>query len=427
MHNASLITIILFVISGLVCLNALSYYSERLMLFPSVIWVLCLGMLYGAMTHFGVLDLPALSLDPNMILFVLVPVLIFASAKKMCLHLFRRVLWESSILATVGILISMTFVAAVLHWVFAVPFIASLLFGVIVSATDPVAVSAILHEAEDISAVKRMLIEGESILNDGFVVALFATLSVMIFSTEEISLALSGGKLVANIFAALLIGVVLGRAARWLLRAWQNKAPALTVNITIALAFASFLLAETYHLPGVLAVFGGALAFGYRPDIPNASVHEAQEKVWDYLEYIVNSILFFLLGASFFSQASLEIITISFVGFGMVMLFLSRFLAIGLLRPILRIEKAKITKQDFWLLNFSGSRGAISIALMLLLPNNFDYKPLFLTMTFVMVITSLVVYPLFLKKYCMHSPKPTVTEMKVLMRAAKRFFQTGIL
>ena len=72
MHDSSLITLIIFVISGLVVLNALSYYSERLMLFPNVIWVLCLGMIYGVLNHFKLLNLPELYLDPNIILFVLV-------------------------------------------------------------------------------------------------------------------------------------------------------------------------------------------------------------------------------------------------------------------------------------------------------------------------------------------------------------------
>jgi len=405
MHDSSLITLIIFVISGLVALNALSYYSERLMLFPTVIWVLCLGMIYGALNHFELLHLPELYLDPNIILFVLVPVLIFAATKKMRLHHFRKVLKESSILATLGIVISMVGVALVLYWVFHVPFLESLLFGVIVSATDPIAVSAILHEAKHLSPERKMLIEGESILNDGFVVAVFATLSVMIFGTGEVSLALSGGKLVVNILGALALGIVLGRLARFLLRVWKNKAPSLTVNITLALAFASFLLAETFHLPGVLAVFAGALAFGYRPDENNDKVQGAQEQVWDYLEYIVNSILFFLLGASFFSQASLKIITITVVVIGVIMLFMSRFIALGVLSPLLRIEEENIAHEDFWLLNFSGSRGAISIALILLLPNDFRYKPLFLAIAFVMVIVSLVAYPIFLRKVLGDQPK----------------------
>ncbi len=136
MHDTSLITLIIFVISGLVALNALSYYSERLMLLPNVIWVLCLGMIYGALNHFELFHLPELYLDPNLILFVLVPVLIFAAAKKMCLHHFRKVLKESSILATLGIIISMVGVALVLYWVFHVPFLESLLFRVSVTCIN---------------------------------------------------------------------------------------------------------------------------------------------------------------------------------------------------------------------------------------------------------------------------------------------------
>ncbi len=398
MHNTSLISSIIFVISGLVALNALSYYSKRFMLFPSVIWILCLGIIYGALSHFELFQLPEIYLDPNIILFILVPILIFAATKKMCLYHFRKVLKESVILATLGIIISTVVVAIVMHWVFNLPLLVSLLLGVIVSATDPIAVSAILHEAKDLSTERKMLIEGESILNDGFVVAVFATLFVMIFEAGQVNLALSGGKLVVNILGALVLGVVLGRLARFLLRVWENQAPSLTVNITLALAFTSFLLAETFHFPGILAVFAGAIAFGYRPAENNDKVQIAQEQIWDYLEYIVNSILFFLLGASFFSHASLETITISFVGIGVVVLFMSRFIALGILSPFLRIEGQKATLNDFWLLNFSGSRGAISIALILLLPNDFSHKPLFLTMAFVMVLVSLLVYPILLKK-----------------------------
>ena len=101
----------------------------------------------------------------------------------------------------------------------------------------------------------------------------------------------------------------------------------------------------------------------------------------------------------------MEIITITFVVIGVIMLFMSRFIALGVLSPLLRIEEEKITRRDFWLLNFSGSRGAISIALILLLPDDFNYKPLFLTIAFVMVIVSLVVYPVFLKKVLDDQPK----------------------
>ncbi len=86
--------------------------------------------------------------------------------------------------------------------------------------------------------------------------------------------------MIVKILGALLLGLVLGRLARFLLRVWKNEASSLTVNITLALAFASFLLAETFHFPGILAVFAGALSFGYRPDESNDKVESALNHVW---------------------------------------------------------------------------------------------------------------------------------------------------
>lgn len=396
--NPSLITLVVYFTVGLIILNILSYYSRRTNLLPHVIWTLGIGMLYGALSHFSALNIVMFTIDPHVIFFTLIPILIFASSKNMCLHHFRKVLRESTILATLGIIISALIVALILFYLLDVPFLTSLLFGVIISATDPIAVGAILHESKNISAEKKMLIEGESILNDGFVVAIFATLSLLVLESKEINLYLSGWSLVLNIFLALGLGALLGRIARAILRIWRNESPELTMNITIALAFSSFILAEFFHIPGILAIFAAALAFGYKPDESLEKTQVTQRNIWEYLEYLANQILFFFLGASFFAQTSLELITLSTIVISVLILFFSRFLAIFILKPLLRIEGNKVNTKDFWLLNLSGSRGAVSIALILLLPDDFTYKPLFLTLAFLIVIVSLVFYPIILKR-----------------------------
>lgn len=396
--NPSLITLVVYFTVGLIILNILSYYSRRTNLLPHVIWTLGIGMLYGALSHFSALNIVMFTIDPHVIFFTLIPILIFASSKNMCLHHFRKVLRESTILATLGIIISALIVALILFYLLDVPFLTSLLFGVIISATNPIAVGAILHESKNISAEKKMLIEGESILNDGFVVAIFATLSLLVLESKEINLYLSGWSLVLNIFLALGLGALLGRIARAILRIWRNESPELTMNITIALAFSSFILAEFFHIPGILAIFAAALAFGYKPDESLEKTQVTQRNIWEYLEYLANQILFFFLGASFFAQTSLELITLSTIVISVLILFFSRFLAIFILKPLLRIEGNKVNTKDFWLLNLSGSRGAVSIALILLLPDDFTYKPLFLTLAFLIVIVSLVFYPIILKR-----------------------------
>lgn len=293
--NPSLITLVVYFTVGLIILNILSYYSRRTNLLPHVIWTLGIGMLYGALSHFSALNIVMFTIDPHVIFFTLIPILIFASSKNMCLHHFRKVLRESTILATLGIIISALIVALILFYLLDVPFLTSLLFGVIISATDPIAVGAILHESKNISAEKKMLIEGESILNDGFVVAIFATLSLLVLESKEINLYLSGWSLVLNIFLALGLGALLGRIARAILRIWRNESPELTMNITIALAFSSFILAEFFHIPGILAIFAAALAFGYKPDESLEKTQVTQRNIWEYLEYLANQILFFFL------------------------------------------------------------------------------------------------------------------------------------
>lgn len=155
--NPSLITLVVYFTVGLIILNILSYYSRRTNLLPHVIWTLGIGMLYGALSHFSALNIVMFTIDPHVIFFTLIPILIFASSKNMCLHHFRKVLRESTILATLGIIISALIVALILFYLLDVPFLTSLLFGVIISATDPIAVGAILHESKNISAEKRCL------------------------------------------------------------------------------------------------------------------------------------------------------------------------------------------------------------------------------------------------------------------------------
>ncbi|MCG7639678.1 MULTISPECIES: cation:proton antiporter domain-containing protein [Alteromonas] len=127
----------------------------------------------------------------------------------------------------------------------------------------------------------------------------------------------------------------------------------------------------------------------------NKDIHD---HLWEYFEYIANAILFFLLGASlfvYFSWAQIGVVMLCVI---LLSLLLSRLLALTLLYPILRLEARPLSSDAFWLLNFSGARGAVSIALILLLPDDFMLKPAFLSMAFIMIFTSLIVYPLVIKR-----------------------------
>ena len=151
--------------------------------------------------------MPGLELKPEIVLFLFVPLLIFASTHTMCLYHFRRILGASTILATAGILISMFIGGTIFKVVTGAGWAVSMLFGAIISATDPLAISAVLKGNTSIDEHRKLLIEGESILNDGFVVAMFGIFSVLASRWEAISLLISWAHLPLVLFSdAGLVG-----------------------------------------------------------------------------------------------------------------------------------------------------------------------------------------------------------------------------
>lgn len=388
---------IAFLVTALVGLNALTYYSSRVVIFPDIVWVLLLGVGYGLLSRYSALGLPEIVLSSQLVLYVFVPLLIFASTQKICLHHIRKVLVPASLVGSVGILISMLVIGAALHFIFAMPWLSSLLFGVIISATDPLAIGALLHGNKKLPESRKLLIEGESILNDGFVVTVFGVFVLIMFEGEAFSLVSSGASLLSHVAGALIVGVLAGRGARLLLDYWHGDHFSLKTNMTLALAFGSLLLAEGLHFSGILAVFAAALAYGYKRPEPDHNAH-IQRHLWDYFEYIANACLFFLLGASFAGLASFEQLPVSLVIASVVLLFVARLAAILILSPAIKIEGEHLTHQEFWLLNFAGARGAVSIALILLLPDSFELKEAFLSIAFVMILFSLVLYPLVVRQ-----------------------------
>ncbi|WP_028022369.1 cation:proton antiporter [Enterovibrio calviensis] len=386
-------TLVTYAVLGWMALNVIFYISEKWMVFSDIIWILLAGIAYGWVSTNPESGLPELVMNPDVVLYVFVPLLIFASTKKMCLFHFRPIIVPAVIAGTLGIVVSMLTIGLAIHWLLGVTLLPALLFGVIISATDPLAVSALFKGNENITENQKLLIEGESILNDGFVVTVAGILALLIFSMTSFSVVDTGVSFVTHIAGALISGAVLGRLARSILRLMDTSHYILTTNITLALAYGSFVLAETLHFSGILAVFAAALAYGYKPDKDRTN-RLAEERVWEYLDYAANALLFFLLGTSFFALTADMDLPISYSLLAIGLLFAGRFVALSVLKPVMRIEGMRLSMNEFWLLNFSGARGAVSVALILLLPADFQYQSLFLSLAFVMILFSLLVYPL---------------------------------
>ncbi len=145
-------------------------------------------------------------------------------------------------------------------------------------------------------------------------------------------------------------------------------------------------------MSGVLAVFAAALSFGYKPENLSKEFH-LQAYVWQYGQYIANTVLFFLLGASVISQGSLGEIGFAQALVVVLTLLGSRILALAVIKPLIKVDGAVISWLKLLVFNFAGARGAVSIALIMLLPDSFALKEEFLAMTFLLVLGSLLLFP----------------------------------
>ena len=152
MHE-SLSHIAIYLSLGLVTLAGVNHYSQKLPI-PSVLIMLLLGVGYGFLGESD-LALPMVEFTPDIVFFGFVPLLIFATSRPLCLHALRKVLFPASLLATLGVVISAIIIGLPTAWMLDINPWYGLLFGLIVSATDPLAVGAILHHAAGLSDEKK--------------------------------------------------------------------------------------------------------------------------------------------------------------------------------------------------------------------------------------------------------------------------------
>ena len=248
------------------------------------------------------------SLDPHLIFFLFLPVLLFESAFKVNFHVFKRTVGQALVLASLGVLVSTILSALMVRYVMDYDFSWSvaLTFGAIISATDPVAVVALLSE---LGASKRLstIIESESLLNDGSAMVLFT-----IFLEFATGGSPSAGDIVGTFFRLSVGGPALGvvfaiGAAEWLSIVYNEKY--IETTIPLASAYIVFWLAEGTALKtsGILAVVALGLVFAYKGNsrISSNVLHELHA-VWDYLSFAANTLIFVISGSIIANNVLLE-------------------------------------------------------------------------------------------------------------------------
>ena len=325
--------------------------------------------------------------------------LLFAGALHVDLNSLMKAKLHVSILATFGVILS-TFINGTCFFYlthlfgFNIEYIYCLIFGVIVTPTDPVAVLGLLKR---LKVPKRLeaIIGGESLFNDGVAVVIFSVLLTIAFGsatghgghgTMDANAIL--GLFVKEAFGGALLGIIAGYLTFLLLRSMDDYV--LEVIATLALVMGAYSIALNLHISGPIAMVVAGVFIGNtgRQFAMSEKTREHVTEFWHLIDEILNAALFVLIGFEVIVlSADLNILSLSIIC--VIIAVLARLIAVSLplnlLNPIIAKEKGEIL-----ILTWAGLRGGISIALALSLPDS-EIKPIIMTATYAVVVFSILI------------------------------------
>lgn len=325
--------------------------------------------------------------------------LLFAGALHININDLAEQKWSIGALATIGTLLS-SFLVGTLTWGILsrfgvnLSYIYCLLFGALISPTDPIAVLGILKTAGVPKSLETK-IAGESLFNDGVGIVLFLIILEVATGAHAVSLSHIGIIFVQEALGGVVFGLLLGYLGYLLLKSVDNYQ--VEVLLTLALVAGGYALANSLHLSGPIAIVVAGLFIGNQGRLlgMSAETRHRMDVFWELIDEILNAILFVLIG--------LEVLVVSTSASLLWALLLiipavlvSRFIAISIPISLLRIFR-KFTPGAIPILTWGGLRGGISVALALSLPTGLQ-RDVILTMAYAVVIFSIVVQGLSLGK-----------------------------
>lgn len=329
--------------------------------------------------------LPEVPMTKDFVFLVILPPLLFEAALNMDINELRSNLKTISLLAFLGVLVTTLIVGYSLSLLLGLSLAMALLFGAMISPTDPVSV---LASFKTLNAPKRLstILEGESILNDGAAVVVFAILLEMLRS-GEINLAWGVAEFVIVCAGGAIVGFALGYLTYRILSSIDD--PFVEISITIILAYSSFIISEHLHVSGVIAVVASGLVVGNygKAFSMSPSTRVILTDFWAVVVFLVNSIVFILIG----TNTHFDIVHWKEIAVAVAAVIVSRALIVyPVMWRYLRIWRHIV----FW----GGLRGAIPIALALSLSGVEGFETIS-AMTFGVVLFSLVVQGLTLEVF----------------------------
>ncbi|MBA2529862.1 MAG: sodium:proton antiporter [Euzebyales bacterium] len=378
---------LLLEVSGLLILAVLLSLGARRMRVPLSVILVVVGFLAAAVglsPEIGRLEGEAFE---QVVVFLFLPVLVFAAAFGIDLRAFVRNLGAILALAVLAFLVSAVLVGIALHWALGTALATAFLFGALISATDPVAVVAVFRE---VGVPRRLLtlVESESLLNDGVAIVLFAIL-VRAATGGSVSALAGVVDFVAVFGGGALIGIILGLLAGLGLP-WLDRLPA--AALSLAVAYGSFVLADAVlGFSGVMATAtAGMVLAGLAPSRASAEVRQMWEQMWEALDYVANALLFLLIGLIIGTGLLLE--HAGAIVLAAAVVLAARALAVvpmvWLLERVAHIPRLGWRNEA--VLIWGGLRGGVALALALALPEELAERELLVALTGGVVLATLL-------------------------------------
>ena len=398
-----LVTFMLSLSLLLVIISAVRRYTRNFII-PGVTFLMFLGAILAAAPIIG------FEVDefynfieglPEIILLVIIPILIFESGRKLKIGQIKKEAIPIGFFAIIGVILTIIVIGIAVNGVFQIPLIDALLLGAILAATDPVAVGVIFKKFP-IPHKLNIIIEGESLFNDATGVISFNVIRGIIFSGVAFSLLDASISFIWSMVGAIALGTAIGWVGGKVLDKWKAD-EYVDFTFSLGLAISGYIVADHFlHVSGVVTTLFTALLLITKHKEISTGVRKLFHKYWDYLGFVTNSILFFLIGIPLLAVGTAES-----VGYPLILILVAPFAIMMMSRAVvvyggstfLRIFRVKIPVKWQNVLTLGGIRGGMTVALVLSLSEEYEFKVLFISLIIPLIAINLLVNPILLNQY----------------------------
>ncbi len=359
---------------------------------PYTVWLVIAGLAIGLVPHPH-----AIEMSPGIVLFVFLPPLLFAGGWGVDTAELRSNWAPVTLFATFGVALSIAISGAALAYLAHVPMQTALIFGAIVAATDPVAVLA-LFRALRANRTIQTIVEAESLFNDGTSVVAFTALLAASYGTGTAAVGWRGAAwdLVLVTAGGVAVGSVIGYAVRLLIRFIASH-PLFVALLTIGAAYGAYIAADSLGVSGIMAVIFAAIVIGGSRSLARLAP-EGRATIgtfWSTLAFVANSIVFLLIGLSI--HVGDFVANWPYVLLGVAAVLISRPVMVRALAPFSALLGRPLASHWQNAIAAAGMRGALSMALVLSLPEDFPSRSLLVSMVFAVVLFTIVVQGVLLE------------------------------